>query len=382
MKKNVGIIEKDKTIRGLLEQLTREKGHVPVALAPGEEILSRVSAQNFSLLFIAPSAQGVHTLDLCRDIHNAMPDCKIVIITSSSLEWSDLEMKEGGIVRVLEKPLSRKKIIALFNEHLGLSGTPSHQQMSLPNGIERVPGYRERILVVDDDRAIVATMKDVLDRHGFRVSTAGDGVKAMEMVKKENFDIIITDIHMPRMGGLETIQKIKQFSPSSFIVMMTGEGTESEIKEGLTEGGYACIHKPFSIKKLLGSIEWYSHAAHQARQSREKKKRLEQRSAVTRWRGALKKKWRDWSRTRRMAIVSGALVFFTIFLSIFLTLFLQYMGTTLTEQVAKYDNLTLEMIKTLKKSQMHNFGAGQMQFPMEREDSRRGGARPPGSVEE
>ena len=112
-----------------------------------------------------------------------------------------------------------------------------------------------RILVVDDEMSVLDSLDDIFEQRGYRVSLAEDGYKAIEMAKKEHFDIVLTDVKMPGINGVETFREIKRYSPSTIVIMMTGYSVEELLKQAMEMGAHAVIYKPFDVEKLIKTIE-------------------------------------------------------------------------------------------------------------------------------
>ena len=114
---------------------------------------------------------------------------------------------------------------------------------------------KTNILIVDDDLSLSYTTTDILDELGYKVAIANNGYEAIEMVKNMDYDMILMDIKMPGINGVETLVKLKYIKPSVKVIMMTAYSVEDLIKEALKEGAYGIIYKPIKIKKLLHYIE-------------------------------------------------------------------------------------------------------------------------------
>ncbi len=116
------------------------------------------------------------------------------------------------------------------------------------------------ILIVDDNVSLVRTMSFVLKRKGFTVVTAKDGLEAIEKVREMPFDIILLDIRMPIMDGIETHRGIKKIRPEAVVVMMTAYSVEDMVREALQDGAYGVIYKPVDMDKVIALIEESSKA--------------------------------------------------------------------------------------------------------------------------
>lgn len=110
------------------------------------------------------------------------------------------------------------------------------------------------ILVVDDDKDLVDSLADVLIDEGYSASKAFDGKEAMSKAGESFFDLILMDIKMPTMNGVETYKNIKKISPRTMVIMMTGYSVSELISEALKEGAHGILYKPIDIKHLLQTI--------------------------------------------------------------------------------------------------------------------------------
>jgi CheY-like chemotaxis protein len=112
----------------------------------------------------------------------------------------------------------------------------------------------KKILVVDDERLVVFFMKRTLEKIGYNVSTASSGEEALELIEKDGFDLIISDIAMSPVSGIELFHRIKDKGiPSRFIVMTGKYLRDDPIIKDLPMDGF--LEKPFIIDKLYKEIE-------------------------------------------------------------------------------------------------------------------------------
>lgn len=114
---------------------------------------------------------------------------------------------------------------------------------------------KARILIVDDNDSLCSAMSFVLSRKGYFAATAHDGMEAIEMVKETPFDLILLDIKLPVMDGVETYKRIKQIRPEAIAIMMTAYAVEELVQDALNEGAFAVIYKPLDIEKAISLIE-------------------------------------------------------------------------------------------------------------------------------
>ncbi|MBV9191482.1 MAG: response regulator [Betaproteobacteria bacterium] len=117
---------------------------------------------------------------------------------------------------------------------------------------------RKRILVVDDDRALLKSLGELLRLEGFDVETAADGRHALQLHDEHRFDVVLTDLFMDGVEGIETIAGFKKKSPGVRVIAMSGGGdvaTGSYLGAARQVGADATLVKPFGIEQLKQAIE-------------------------------------------------------------------------------------------------------------------------------
>lgn len=114
-----------------------------------------------------------------------------------------------------------------------------------------------KILAVDDSATIRQSVKFALEKSGYEVTTAGSGAEALQALEKGKVNLIITDLHMDGMDGLELIRKIRSNPTHKFtpILMLTTESSQEKIAEGKQAGATGWIVKPFKPEQMLATVE-------------------------------------------------------------------------------------------------------------------------------
>lgn len=111
-----------------------------------------------------------------------------------------------------------------------------------------------KILVIDDERSIRNTLKDILEYEKYSVDLAEDGIKGIEKVKGNSFDVVLCDIKMPGMDGIEVLEQLVQISPDTPVVMISGHGNIDTAVESIKKGAFDYIEKPLDLNRLLITI--------------------------------------------------------------------------------------------------------------------------------
>jgi DNA-binding NtrC family response regulator len=111
-----------------------------------------------------------------------------------------------------------------------------------------------KVLIIDDEKIIRKTLKEIIEYEGFEVSEAADGVEGIEMSSKEAFDIIFCDIKMPKLDGIEVLEKLQVICPDSAVIMISGHGNIDTAVEAIKKGAFDFIAKPLDLNRLMVTI--------------------------------------------------------------------------------------------------------------------------------
>jgi DNA-binding response OmpR family regulator len=116
-------------------------------------------------------------------------------------------------------------------------------------------GKTARILIIEDEPAMVAGLRDNFEYEGYDVISADDGVSGLERVFADDPDLVVLDVMMPRMSGLEVCKQVKARRPSVPIIMLTARGQEIDKVVGLELGADDYVTKPFSVRELMARVK-------------------------------------------------------------------------------------------------------------------------------
>ena len=117
------------------------------------------------------------------------------------------------------------------------------------------------ILIVDDEPSMRMALSESLISCGYSVDTAIDGQDALIKLSKNNFKLVITDLRMPKLGGMEVLKSIKRDSPATHVIVITAYGTINTAIEAMKEGASEFIMKPFSLEDLEGVVQAVLHTS-------------------------------------------------------------------------------------------------------------------------
>jgi len=111
-----------------------------------------------------------------------------------------------------------------------------------------------RILIIDDEKSIRKALKEILEYEKFEVDEAEEGVSGLSKLDSETYDIVFCDIKMPKMDGIEVLDKIKELNPELPVVMISGHGNIDTAVEAIKKGAFDFIQKPLDLNRILVSV--------------------------------------------------------------------------------------------------------------------------------
>ena len=131
-----------------------------------------------------------------------------------------------------------------------------------------------KILIVDDERSIRNSLKEILDDEGYDVDVAENGQQGVEMVEKEKYDVIFCDIKMPVMDGVETLAKLTSMGIDSAVVMISGHADVATAVDCIKKGAFDFIEKPLDLNRILITIKNAKDKVHLVKETKSLKKKV------------------------------------------------------------------------------------------------------------
>ncbi len=110
------------------------------------------------------------------------------------------------------------------------------------------------ILIIDDEKAIRKTLGEILSYEGYKIDEAGDGEEGLKKFKEKSYDVVLCDIKMPKLDGIEFLDKCREANPDIPVIMISGHGTIETAVEAVKKGAYDYISKPPDLNRLLITI--------------------------------------------------------------------------------------------------------------------------------
>lgn len=138
-----------------------------------------------------------------------------------------------------------------------------------------------KVLIVDDDAGIRNTLRDILEFEKYTVSEAVDGMDCLVKIKQQKFDVIVMDVKMPKMDGMEAIERIQILAPDTPVVMISGHGNIDTAVEAVKMGAFDFISKPPDLNRLLITLRNAMDKSNLIVEKKQLEKRITKKGGVT-----------------------------------------------------------------------------------------------------
>ncbi|MBU4426060.1 MAG: response regulator, partial [Proteobacteria bacterium] len=222
-----------------LQKEGHEAGYQTLSVHVLEE-LRKASREGkpFDLLLLNITMPEMDGLTLLRRIREERLDIGVIIMTGHRKEQTVIEAIRLSAVDYLNKPISL--------EELDDSVFRMREKI-----ITEANNNKYRILVVDDEKKLCRRIKRELDKEGYRVTVTYSGEECLDYFKKNSVDVLIADIKMPQMNGLEMLKKCREINSGFAAIIITGHGDHEIAKKSLKLGAYDYLKKPISLFRLI-----------------------------------------------------------------------------------------------------------------------------------
>jgi len=232
------IVDDDPSLTRTMSLILEHAGYLVTTAASGSEALELAQAATFDLAFLDIKLPGIDGVETLRQLRQLRPDATVVMMTAYSLDHRIRDALRAGAHGVLRKPVEMEEVLGLIRRVLATSG-------------------EMLILIVEDDVATRTTLKNILLHKGYGVGEAGTGEEAVELVKSNGYDVILLDLRLPVMDGLQTYLAIQEVDPKAVVLLVTAYRDELDdlVRAALSRNVRKCLDKPLEMAEVLLTLE-------------------------------------------------------------------------------------------------------------------------------
>jgi CheY-like chemotaxis protein len=228
------VVDDDRDFADSLSEVLRLDGHQVDTAYTGEDALAQFRRHDHDLTFMDVKLPGPNGVERFLEMRKLKPAARVVMVTGFSVPQLLDKAVANGAYGVLQKPLDPKQVLETVNR-------------IKPQGI----------LIADDDRDFLASIRDLLVQNGYCVYVAHDGEEAIQRVKSNGIDVLILDLRMPMLSGLEVYLELQQQGRGLPTIIVTAYAREeaATLDKFRTLSVTGVLTKPFDPAQLLAAIE-------------------------------------------------------------------------------------------------------------------------------
>ncbi len=246
--RTIVIADDDDEVRAVIAEHLESRGFVVRHAANGlEAILAikqlRPAAVILDLLM--PRLGGLEALNRIRAFD---PTIRVVILTGIVDREVHRQALLLGAAALFTKPIVMDDLVQMLSGPMITSGEGEHADSRSAAATSDHPAGS--VLIVDDEPEVRAVLREFLDQQGYVTHAAADGRLAIRLVCEERPQVVLLDIVMPELGGIEALMVIRGLAPETRVIMISGKATLEIAKRALAYGAFDYLHKPFDMGHL------------------------------------------------------------------------------------------------------------------------------------
>jgi DNA-binding NtrC family response regulator len=274
MCEKVLLVDDEEDFLDVVAERMRARGIEVSTTTSAKDALEMIEQESFDAIvmdLMMPELQGTKAL---KAIRNKKRELQVILLTGYVTVEQVVQALRSGAMDIIEKPpdldlltedikKAHEQKERILDEKKAEKKLKKKRSIILKGGLKMKP----RVLLVDDEEELVLTLSERLTVRDYDVSTSMSGEDAVEKLKHYNFDVVILDVAMPDMDGIETLRKIKSMKPLTEVIMLTGHGTVESAIEGMKLGAFDFLMKPCKTEELVAKI----HIAHERKAAQEER---------------------------------------------------------------------------------------------------------------
>lgn len=237
----------------LLRTVLSHHGHEVITAFSGAEAIEQFTRHRPQMTLLDLIMPGVNGIEVLKQIRAVDAKASVIVLTGAASDELEDRARELGVNDFLRKGLSLKSLMGALDRVIPTLSQPAPTTPTKGPSRETLPG--DSILVVDDEPSIRDLLWQFLTGRGYRVRTAQDGVEAVAQVKEEPPRIVILDLFMPRMNGVEVLRELQRLNYMGAVIALSANKDTPLLKEMVNLGAVDSIGKPIDLKRLALVIQ-------------------------------------------------------------------------------------------------------------------------------
>lgn len=251
----IAVVEDDDDLRELYARYLELNGFTVAQAENGLEavaLIKRLRPAKVVLDLLMPRLGGLEALKRIKAFDRSI---QVVVVTGAEEPALYQQARAHGASAVLKKPVSPEALLTALSEPSGFPALSAVSPGVTPG--DRASGRTpsRRVLVVDDEDDVRGLIADILIAQGYHVRAVADGADALRHVMEDPPHVVLLDIEMPRLGGVEALTAIRGLAPDAKVIMISGKATLNTAKLTLAFGAFDYVTKPFDLEHLAEVVQ-------------------------------------------------------------------------------------------------------------------------------
>jgi DNA-binding NtrC family response regulator len=252
--RRVLVADDDAAVRELVAENLAREGYEVLQAANGLETLRHVKRARPAAVVLDLGMPRLGGLDALRLISAFDPAIAVVVVTGETDPEIHRKALALGARAVHVKRMTPPALLPALGASAGAAAVAEEPEAAARPGSEPRAAATP-VLVVDDDPEVRATLEEFLAGRGYQVRSVADGAAAVRAIVKEAPAVVLLDIRMPGLSGLEALQTIRAVAPECLVIMVSGEADLEVARSALAHGAYDYVGKPVDFEYLAQSLQ-------------------------------------------------------------------------------------------------------------------------------
>lgn len=237
------IVDDDEIIRRQLEKELKRNFFKTYLSADGKTALETFDKEKIDILLVDIKLPDMNGLEVLKKLKEKKPDCEVIVITGFGTQEIAIQSLRRGAIDYIEKPIKMDELSAALGR--ACEKLAKKEELS----------YKNTLVVIDDEEEVVKRLKGFLAKEGYEVFGAYNGKEGLDIIENNKVDVVITDIKMDDMDGIEVLRKAKVLCQDIEGIMVTGYKEQELAIKALRAGAIDYITKPINLDVLILSVE-------------------------------------------------------------------------------------------------------------------------------
>lgn len=196
----------------------------------GEQALEALEASRPDLMILDLRMPGIDGTEVLRRVKRDHPEVEVIVLTGHGTDDDEEEIRKLGASAYLKKPVDINQLVSTIRKK------------------------KLKVLLVDDEEEFAESLSERMRIRNLDADVVHDGEQALQAVEKDKPDVMVLDLRLPGIDGIEVLRKMKRDHPDVAVVVLSGHGTQKDIKQAKRLGADAYLQKPADVDQLVGLV--------------------------------------------------------------------------------------------------------------------------------